>query len=235
MAIEKKKYCRVFEKPVAGDKVMFVFTAMGTRIGLYSLFVSVLNRLGYSCVMYDYPLRVVHDANNDEWQGLFKEVVGDAQTKIEKYKKSGATHFYAYGISMGTLFAHKLGCETADISHVVLNLTYGDVASNLWTYRGVRKTRTNLIAQGHTQESARSVVAFVDPIVNAPKLKGKKVLLYLSRKDRVIVYDQSQHTLKAFKEAQIDMEYVENKYLGHFLGASKNMMDMKRLTKFLSS
>lgn len=113
--------------------------------------------------------------------------------------------------------------------------TYGDITSNLWTFRGVRKTRTNLIARGHTQESAKSVVAFIDPIVNATKLKGKKVLLYLSRKDRVILYDQSQHTLKAFKEAKLDLEYVENKYLGHFLGASKNMMNIKHLIKFLSS
>lgn len=235
MAIVKKKYCRVMEKPAAGDKVVFLFTAMATRIGLYRLFVAALNRRGYSCVVYDYPLRIVHDAKHDEWHGLFDEVLGDATGKIAKYKKQGKKHFYAYGVSMGTLFAHKLGRENADISHVVLNLTYGDVASNLWTFWGVRKTMKNLIAQGHTMESARDVVAFIDPIVNAPKLKDKKVLLYLSKPDRIIVYKQSKYTLQAFKDAKLDLEYEENKYLGHFLGGAKNMMSIGRLERFLKS
>lgn len=235
MPIQKKQFCRVLEKPVDGDKVVFLFTAMGTRIVLYLLFAKVLNRKGYSCVIYDYPISLVHNAKNEEWQGLFGEVIGDAQQKIQTYKQSGSKYFYAYGVSMGTLFAHKLARDTPDITHVVLNLIYGDVASNLWTYRGVRKTMKNLIAQGHTMESARSVVSFIDPIVNAPQLKGKKVMLYLSKPDRVIVYDQSKHTLHAFKQAELDLVYVENKYLGHFLGATKNMAGIKRLQSFFNS
>lgn len=226
---------RVRENIVKSDKVIFLFTAMGTRIGLYRLFISLLNRRGYSCVVYDYPLRLVHDAKETEWQGLFAEVISDAQSRIAQYKKQGYKHFYAYGVSMGTLFAHKFARDTADITHVVLNLTYGDVADNLWTYRGVRKTMKNLTAQGHTRESARSVVAFIDPIVNAPKLKGKKVLLYLSRTDKVIAYKQTKYTLQAFHQAGLQLDYVENRYLGHYAGAAKNMLSLKGLIKFLES
>lgn len=235
MRIVKNTYSRVLEKPVAGDKVLFIFTAMGTRIGLYRLFMGLMNRHGYSCIIYDYPVSIVHNAVEAEWQSLFTEVIGDAQQKIDTYRMTGTKHFYAYGISMGTLFAHMMAREAPEISHVALNLTYGDVASNLWTYRLVKKAKKNLIAQGYTKESARAVVAFIDPIVNAPKLKGKKVLLYLSKVDKVMLYDQSKETLEAFKKVGLDLQYVENKFLGHYIGGAKNLMSIKQLITFLNS
>ena len=82
MKIVDHKLFRVLEKPAPGDKVLFLFAAMGTRIGLYHLFVKLMNRRGYSCIIYDYPLKVVHDANQDEWQQLFAGVINDAQEKM---------------------------------------------------------------------------------------------------------------------------------------------------------
>lgn len=235
MKIVTKPNYRVQERPVASDKCVIVFTAMGTRIGLYEIFIQRMNRKGYSCIMYDYPLRMVLDSRPAEWEEIYTELVQDAKNRIRIYKQKGHKNFYAYGISMGTLWSAKLARETPEISHVVINLTYGDLATNLWTYRGVKKIKATLEREGQTLESTRGIVAFADPIVNAPKLKGKKVLLYLSRTDRVQVYDQTKHTLAAFKEAELDLQYIENKYLGHFIGGTKNMLGIKQLIKFLES
>jgi esterase/lipase len=232
--VVSKNY-RVLEQFVDSDKVLFIFTAMGTKIGLYRLFMKLMNQQGYNCVVYDYPLRTVLTTHHSEWEGMYDELVHNVQQKIEKYKKCGKQKFYIYGVSMGTLFANKIARETADITHVVLNLTYGDLASNIWTYRGVKKVKKNLIKAGHNLDSAKSVVSFADPITNAHKLRGKKVLMYLSRTDQVLVYDHTRHTLQSFKDVGLDLHYVENKYLGHYLGGAKNMLGIKRLVKFLES
>lgn len=235
MKIVTKQNFRVLERRVAGEKCIVVFTAMGTRIGLYEIFIKRMNLNGYSCIIYDYPLRMVLEAKPSEWETIYTDLVQDAKDRIAKYKQENYKKFYAYGISMGTLWSAKLARETPEISHVVINLTYGDLATNLWTYRGVRKVKATLESEGHTLESTRQIVAFADPIVNASKLKGKKILLYLSKTDRVQPYDQTKHTLAAFEKADLDFHYIENKYLGHFIGGTKNMLGVKKLIEFLES
>lgn len=225
---------RVKEYPVDGDKVVFVFTAMGTKLTVYTWFVRLLNRRGYSCVIYDYPLQLIHSGSLPAWKKLFDDTIHDSQMRLKKYKDQGATGFYAYGVSMGTLIANKLTRDTPDISHLILNLTYGDVAQNVWTFRGVNKAKQNFIKQGIDDTDLRAAIHYADPIVNAGKLKGKKVLLYLSRSDRVLVYEQTKYTKEAFEAAELDFEYVENKYLGHFFSATKNMLAVTDIDRFFS-
>lgn len=213
-------------------KTIFIFTAMGTKISLYRLFVSMLNQKGYSCVVYDYPIAVILDSKIDEWEQFFDDTLSDARTRLAALKADGATDFFAYGVSMGTLLANKFTRDNQEISHLILNLTYGNVADNVWTWRGVKKAKENVIAQGLSQEELREAMTYIDPIANAAKLKGRKIMLYLSRTDRVLIYEQTQFTKKAFEAADLDMEYVENKYLGHFVGAAKNMLAIRKIDTF---
>lgn len=162
-------------------------------------------------------------------------MIADGQKRIEKYSKQGALHFYSYGVSMGTLFANKFSRDTAEISHVILNLTYGDVAKSIWTYRGVNKTKTNLLDRGVDEETLRRGITYCDPIVNAAGLAGKKVMLQLSKNDKVLTYDQAVRTKQAFEAANLDMAYTENKYLGHYLSAVRNMLSVKDIDSFFSS
>lgn len=81
MKIIKKDRIRVAENLIGGDKVIFIFTGMGTWIGLHGLFISTLSKFGYSCVVYDYPLRIVHEANASVWRGLFKDVTDGRPSK----------------------------------------------------------------------------------------------------------------------------------------------------------
>ncbi len=179
-------------------------------------------------------MSTIYGSKPTEWETLYEELISDAQARLAKYKKQGVKLFYAYGVSMGTLIVNKFARETPEITHVALNLTYGDVASTLFTWSGVRKAKQSLIHHGFDLDGTRELVKFADPIHNAALLKGKRVLLYLARKDRVLAWEYTQHTLKAFQDAHLDFEYVENKYLGHFAGGAKNMMDTKRLDKFFA-
>lgn len=236
MIINKGNF-RVEEALVPSDKVVFLFTAMGTKMGAYPyrIFVKQFNKRGYSCVVYDYPRRVVSSGDLKLWQQLFREIVADGQERIKTYKERAITHFYSYGVSMGTLFANKFARDTSEISHVILNLTYGDVARNTWTFKGVKKAKLSLIDQGIDEETLRRSITYFDPIFNATGLRGKKVMLQLARHDSIFPYEQTKLTKRAFETAGLDMVYLENKYLNHLPAATKNLLSIKSIDRFYSS
>jgi hypothetical protein len=232
-----KNNFRVEESLVQSDKVVFLFTAMGTKLSAYPyrIFVRRLNKRGYSCVVYDYPRQVVLGGDMKLWRQLFSDVTSDGQERIKRYKKRGVMHFYSYGVSMGTLLANMLARNTPEISHVILNLTYGDVAHNTWTFKGVEKAKLNLINQGIDEEMLRRNITYLDPIFNAVGLRGKKVMLHLARHDSIFPYEQTKHTKQAFEAAGIDIVYIENKHLDHLPAATKNLLFIKSIDKFYSS
>ncbi len=233
--IEAKKNFRFQENLVDSDKVVFVFTGMLTKIWHYRLFIRRLNKAGYSVVIYDYPGRIVHDAKLNEWQKLFEEVIKEAHERLKVLKSKGGKHFYAYGYSMGTVFAQKLVQESPDIHHIILNFPYGDVAANIWASPRTKRTRKSLRKQGVTLEELRIRVASFDPIVNANGLKAKKVLLHIAKRDRILNYPITRETKLAFEKAELDMQYIENKYLGHIAGGIKNMLAIKKIKNFYNS
>lgn len=233
--IETKNNFRVAESLIDTDRVVFVFTAMGTKIGLYRLFVKALNKSGYSVITYDYPVSLVHEANFDTWNEFFSAIIADARQRLAFLQTQGTKHFYAYGVSMGTLLANKLARTSPEINHVVLNMTYGDVATNIWVSPATRKTKANLVKRGTPIDVLRQAVVPIDPIVNAQGLVGKKVLLHLAKRDRILDYKITRETKKAFEAAGVNMQYIESKYLGHFIGGAKHMLGIRRLKEFFNS
>jgi pimeloyl-ACP methyl ester carboxylesterase len=232
--IIQKKYFRVSEADIKSDKVIFVFTAMGTKIWLYRPFLYLLKKHGYSTVTYDYPPRVLFDGKFDQWDEFYAAVITDAQERLALYEQRGVHNFYCYGVSMGTLIANKFTRKTKQITHVILNLTYGDVADTVWHWSGTKRTRKSLEAQGIGIDGLRENLKHIDPIENASGLKGKKVLLFLARKDKVLLNEKTSYTRMALEIAGVDVQYFENRYLGHYPAGAKNSLQIKRLDTFLS-
>ncbi len=216
------------------DRLIFVFTGWGSKISAYEYFVRKLNKNGYSCIIYDYPNHIAMNGDLDEYRRMYDKVITDAQARLSTLKHSGFAHFSAYGYSLGTLIANKFSRDTPDVTHLVLNLTYGDIARTVWTYKGVKTAKDNLIKRGYTEQSVRDFVSFADPIHNAKELKGKKVLLYLAKNDRVLRHEFTQKTKEALEFHDVDLLYVENKHLGHVLGGIKNILGTNTLFDFLS-
>jgi len=230
----KTPYFGVQERLVSSNKLIFIFTGWGSRVSQYAYFVRQLNKKGYACIIYDYPDHVAMDGDLDEYRRMYDEVIADAQSRLAVLKRSGFTHFSAYGYSLGTLIANKFTRDTPEVTHVVLNLTYGDIARTVWKYKGVKKAKENLIKRGYTEQAVRNFVTFADPVHNAKGLKGKKVLLYLAKNDRVLRHQFTQKTKEALELHDVDFLYIENKYLGHVLGGVKNMLRTSTLLDFLS-
>lgn len=233
--IETYDNFRVKECLIDSPKVIFIFLAMGTKISWYRPSIRRLQRRGYSCIVYDYPLAMTQNETSlERWRLFFEQITADAQSRLHRLEQAGATNFYAYGVSMGTLVANYFTRMTKQIHHVVLNLTYGDVATNIWTFWGVNKAKQVFIEHGLSEKDLRKHLKYADPIANASGLAGKKVMLHLSRPDRILRYEQTQKTLEAFRAVKLDFVYKENKHLGHFFGAIKNMMDARSIDEFFS-
>lgn len=233
--IEQKENFRVLEKLVDSDKVVFVFTAFGTKIGLYRFFVSLLNKKGYSVVIYDFGAEAILKAELSTWEKLYKDVIEDGQQRLKSFKQEGKAKFYAYGVSMGTLVANKFTRDTPDITHLAISLTYGDVATQIWISPAVKKARENLEQQGININVLRRAIHYADPITNVAGLKGKKVWLHLSRRDKILDYNVSIKTKEAFENNIKEFSYTESKYLGHYGAGAKHMLSINKLVKFFNS
>jgi len=228
-----RKLFDVHEYPIKSDKLVFVFTAMGTRFWAYRWFVWRLNRRGYSVILYDYSTETVLNPTLAKWQDFFRKITIDAQSRLAKYQKLGATNFYSYGVSMGTLLANYFARQTREIHHVILNLTYGDVATNIFTCKLVKRARENFEKQDVNEKTLRENIKYMNPPDSAAGLKNKKVLLYLARHDRkILAFDQARETLKSFREADLDLTYVENRHFGHYVNGIKNLINVAKTDKF---
>lgn len=233
--IELKHNFRVLDSGLNSDRVIFVFTAMGTSIQHYRLFLKLLQRKGYDTIIYDYPTGLVLDARFDEWAELYQNIATDARDRMRIRKKQGSTKFFVYGVSMGTLLANRFVRETPDINHIIISLTYGDVADHIMHSPATQKTRHAMKAKGITYEYLRKMSRPFDPVQNAKGLAGKKVLLHLSKKDKVLNYDMTRMTKEALQRAGVDMQYTESKNLGHYGAGAKHMLQISRIDNFFKS
>lgn len=230
--IEQKENFRVLESLVDSDKLIFVFTAMGISIPLFATFVRGLNKRGYNVVIYDYPKRLVLDAQLDAFGPLYKAIKADADQRIARLMPQ---QIYSYGISMGTVFAHRLASDTPQIHKVILWMTYGDIATNIMRSPVTAKTRKAMVRRGYSESDVRRGVQFLDPIQNAAGLIGKRVWLHLAKKDRVLTYDTSIKTKQAFEAAVIDLKYTESPHLGHYGNGLVRMFSAKQVDEFYRS
>lgn len=228
------KQYRVTEFGAGNPKLMFFFCGMATRIWLYRGPVRRLVKVGYHVIAYDFDPWIVRDGDVNNFLQVGEQVNADTKQQIRRAKREGVRVFHAFGTSMGTLFAIKLAAENAEVSKVIINLTYGSVAENVWTWRYLRKLKQRCVAQGYTMKSLDKALAPISPIPNAPKLKGKKVLLYLPRRDKILRFEQSIQFREALLAAGVEHTYRENKYFGHIISGFINFLHPRIYIEFLA-
>lgn len=235
MKIEQKRNYRVLESSDDFKKVIFVFTAMGTKIPQYRFFLRALKKRGYHTIIFDYNTDLVLEARLDEYEPMYLDLAKDAQARLKRLQKNGTTKFFAYGTSVGSVLANRFTRETPEITHLVLNLTYGDVTEHVMESPVTRKSRMAMKRKGISVETLRSYMDLYDPILHAQELVGRKVLLHLSRRDRALRYERTKLTKRALENAGVDVTYQESKFHGHYGAGIKHMLKVSTIDKFLQT
>lgn len=204
-------------------RVVFFFAGMGTRTWLYTFTIRRLVRHGYKVVAYDFAPGVVKNGDADNFLQVAERVSQSVKRHIATFQSVGDESFAAFGVSMGTLMAIKVAGENTAIRKVIINMTYGSVAENVWTWKFVESTKRKSIEQGYTMETLDRKLVPVSPIPNAEKLKDKDVLLYLSTKDKILVFEQSRQFKDALDRHGVDYMYIQNDKHGHIIGGYQHM------------
>ncbi len=221
---------RVSESLVDSDRLILLFTAMATHIEQYSWFISQLNKKGYSVITYDYPKELVTEARMTEFGKMYtKGLKPDADKRIQKLKPA---RVYTFGISMGTVFAARYAWQTPAVHHVIMCLTYGDIADNIMVSPATEETRINMKKMGLTIDNLRTVTKDFDPVINAPKLANKKVWLHLSRRDEILDYKITLQTKRAFKEHIKNFRYTQSRLFKHYNSAYKFLFNVRAIDRF---
>ncbi|MGB4762419.1 MAG: hypothetical protein WBP12_03640 [Candidatus Saccharimonas sp.] len=214
-------------------KVVFFFAGMGSRAWLYYLPIRYMVSNGFHVIVYDFDPNVMRKGDADSFLQLAANVSRSVATYIDKFSKSGVGYFASFGVSMGTLFAIKVTGENSKIDRVVINMTYGSIAENVWTWKVVGRTKRTAIKQGYTMQTLDEKLSPISPIPNAKYLKSKKVLLYLSTKDKILLFEQSKQFKEALNSHDVRYWYIQNDTGGHFRAGEYNMRKRSIWLNFL--
>jgi hypothetical protein len=233
MADMKHSHYRVKEFGPNSTKIVFFFTILNTRLWLYWWPIRKLTKNGFKVIAYDYSGRLVLNGDVQKFLDVSHAIQSDVASRIRVYKVSGATDFYAFGSSMGTIFTIMCAANIREISKVVINLTYGSLAEHVWSWRYLRRSKRMLMREGITMERLEEMVTLISPIPNAAKLKGKEVLLYLARRDKVLPSSQSSKFKAALDKANVSYQYHESRWLGHVASIIANLWRWRIYTDFL--
>lgn len=235
MKIEQKRNFRVLESDDNFEKVIFVCTAMGTKIPHYRFFLKSLQKRGYHTIAYDYNTNVVLEARLEEYETAFLDLAKDGKERLKRLREAGATQFFAYGVSMGSVLAARFTRETPEITHLVLNLTYGDVTEHVMESPVTEKTRRAMKVKNISVSALKKYMDLYDPVIHAEELRGRKVLLHLARRDRALRYERTRQTKAALEKAGVEVTYEESKYLGHYGAGIKHLLKVSTIDKFLQT
>ena len=224
---------RVKEFGLENKKIVFFFTGMGTRRWLYTWPINRMVKQGFRVVTFDFEPLIVHKRDPDTWLNVIEAVVKTVREIVNDLKQSGINDFSVFGFSMGTLPAIKSAATIPEIQKAVIMLTYGSVAENVWSWWFIRPAKIRALKLGYTMTSLDKKLAPLTPVANAPKLKGKKLLLYISHKDKIIPYEQASQFKDALESAGVDFTLIENKRFGHNLSGLNNFRNDEVWLDFL--
>jgi hypothetical protein len=216
-----------------GNPTIFFFTAFLTKYWLYYPTINILTRAGYYVVVYDVHKELILTKDAQDFLSVTQALITDVQRQVSDLKKQGVRGFSVFGSSMGTVPAMRAAIDTPEIKKVIINITYGSLVDNIWSWKFLRKLKHRLVESGMTKAELEKLFEPISPLSMATKLPGKKVLLYLAKNDKVILFEQSRQFKQALDKAKVDYQYYQNNTFGHIIGGYGNLLRSKIYLDFL--
>lgn len=126
--------------------------------------------------------------------------------------------------------------ESKDISKLILNTAGSDPAENVWVSKITNgKFKSEIINKGYTLEKLQKAWRTITPINNIDNLKDKKILVYLSKKDKIIPFSIGMKFIQELDKRNYDYQLIVNTKLGHLQTAMFNSFRATVYLKFLEN
>ncbi len=215
-------------------KVVFLLAGWTMTLWQMWLFSKILEWHGYFCITYVYDWQLL--TPNVEWtRENCLQVKSNILQVIEKLKKEGYNTFYIFGTSLGSVLSLMVANSSPDISKVILNLAGADLAEVVWSWdRAVKGFKNDLQRQNVSLPLLKTAWKILSVIDNSDNMQDKKILMYLSRKDEIIPYEQSLKLIDIFKERKYNFKVISIFHFNHLLTFVFNLFHFKVYVDFLS-
>lgn len=230
----------IFETREYGKKnKKVIFILIGWRAKIWPLWIvtKILESNGYYCICYFYDNSIL--SPDIKTVANVQLVKGDILDKISNLKKKGYTKFSIIAASFGTLIALLVSNESKDIKKVLLSTSGADPAATVWTWDRVdRKVfkdfKEKLLQQNLTLQKLQKMWKPIIPLYHMDNLQDKKILVCLSKKDKIIPFSIGMELIHAFQKRNYDYKLIVNTRFGHFFTTVYYCLNVRMYLKFLS-
>lgn len=214
-------------------RVIFLLAGWQNSLWMFWIFAWILAMNGFYCITYAYDDDVFSPDTGKTVKNMLT-VRDILLSHIAVLKKNGCTDFSLFGTSLGTVLALLVTNVSQDVSTIILNTTGYDIAETVWSWNsGNQYFKKELQSQHFTLEKLRVVWAPINPVHNLDAITGKRILMYLSKKDEIIPFGFGQQLLEKLKANGNTCEVVINRSLGHILSGIYNLCNFSVYLKFL--
>lgn len=226
---------RIYRKEYgkSNKKVLFFLTGWKSNIAQHGIFLKLLQTNGYRVIAYSFDNEILSPNQKEVHKNSFK-VKNMVLTQLAKLKKEGIKVFYIYGESMGALLSLMIANESKEISKIILNACGADLAETVWGWDKEKPDfKKQLLKNKLTLKILKEEWKSIAPINNIDNLQGKKILLYISKKDNIIPYETQAITLfNGLKQKKYSLKLVVNNSR-HVITIALNLLRPKIYLNFL--
>jgi pimeloyl-ACP methyl ester carboxylesterase len=225
-----------YHAKVAGRTVFF-FCPFGLPVWLLALPgmpIWHLRRHGFAVIAYSYWSAIA--------TGTYQQTVANIRAMIDDVRHrlsllNPEEEISCFGTSMGTVMATNVAAEYPRIKKVILNLSYADISDHVINLPSIRtipakRLQAYLEAAG-SEENLRAAFDPFSPVTLTHQLKGKKVLLYLSKDDGILKLIHTTKLHDALVAAGVDLEFHQNRRGRHVFALFVNYLRYRRWLQFL--
>ncbi len=132
-----------------------------------------------------------------------------------------------FGISLGGITASLAAAAEPRFTKVCPMLAGGDIAQISWDHPRLTHIREKWLAEGGTRETFFSLLAEVDPVTYADRVRGRKILMLNATQDEIIPRSCTEALWRALGEPELVW------YEAGHISASRYLFDgMARVAKF---
>lgn len=190
-------------------------------------------RNGYQVVAYDYNISIATESSQLT-VAVIESIISDAEARINDFKP--AVSIFCYGTSMGTVMAANVAARNHRVKKIVLNMSYADIATHIYHLPFMVSIPPRLLKRYIDASGGEAGLhQFFDdysPLLLAHHFKGKEVMLYLARNDRIHQPEHTRHLSSALRDAGAHITYHNNPILGHYFGCLYNHLRAQRYLDF---
>jgi esterase/lipase len=215
-------------------KVVFLLAGWKSKLSAFWSVAQLLRLNGFYTITYAYESEIL-SPQFEQTRTAMLEVKERILKEIEELKKQGYNDFSIFGTSLGASLALMVADNSSDVRRVILNLTGSDLPKVVWEWGEKLNKEFHTYFKKHdiSFEELENSWKVISPENNINNLKGKKILLFLAQKDRIIPYKFGEDFVKKLQKNNYDHILKVTPFGAHSLVGMYNFLKFKTYLDFL--